>query len=73
MSEFISLYPTSNYFNSKKVPGFRLGGCGTYVLSECESPSLVLVINDTKLLMTYVKLFELGISNTRDEGACGMK
>jgi hypothetical protein len=38
-----------------------------------ESPSLVLVINDTKLLMPYVKWFELGISNTRDEGACGMK
>jgi hypothetical protein len=36
-----------------------------------ESPSLVLVINDTKLLMTCVKYFELGISNTSDEGACG--
>jgi hypothetical protein len=33
-----------------------------------ESPSLVLVINDTKLLMTCVKCFELGISNTCDEG-----
>jgi hypothetical protein len=36
-----------------------------------ESPSLVLVINDTKLLMPCVKCFELGISNTCDEGACG--
>jgi hypothetical protein len=34
-------------------------------------PSLVLVINDTKLLMPCVKCFELGISNTCDEGACG--
>jgi hypothetical protein len=33
-----------------------------------ESPSLVLVINDTKLLMSCVKCFELGISNTCDEG-----
>jgi hypothetical protein len=29
-----------------------------------ESPSLVLVINDTKLLMPCVKCFELGTSNT---------
>jgi hypothetical protein len=36
-----------------------------------ESPSLVLVINDTKLLMPCVKCFELGISNTGDEGVCG--
>jgi hypothetical protein len=36
-----------------------------------ESPSLVLVINDTKLLLTCVKCFELGISNTCDEGVCG--
>jgi hypothetical protein len=36
-----------------------------------ESLSLVLVINDTKLLMPCVKCFELGISNTCDEGACG--
>jgi hypothetical protein len=43
------------------------------VASQSESPSLVLVINDTKLLMSYVKWFELGISNIRDEGACGMK
>jgi hypothetical protein len=35
-----------------------------------ESPSLVLVINDTKLLMPGVKCFELGISNTCD-GVCG--
>jgi hypothetical protein len=33
-----------------------------------ESPSLVLVINDTKLLMSCVKCFELGINNTCDEG-----
>jgi hypothetical protein len=36
-----------------------------------ESPSLVLVINDTKLLMPCVKCFELGISNICDEGVCG--
>jgi hypothetical protein len=36
-----------------------------------ESPSLVLVINDTKLLMPCVKYFELDISNTCDEGVCG--
>jgi hypothetical protein len=36
-----------------------------------ESPSLVLVINDTKLLMSCVKCFELGISNTCDEGVYG--
>jgi hypothetical protein len=36
-----------------------------------KSPSLVLVINDTKLLMPCVKCFELGISNTCDEGVCG--
>jgi hypothetical protein len=35
-----------------------------------ESPSLVLVINDTKLIMSCVKCFELGISNTCDEGVC---
>jgi hypothetical protein len=40
---------------------------------EIESPSLVLVINDTKLLMPRVKWFKLGISNTCDEGACGME
>jgi hypothetical protein len=44
-----------------------------YQKGEIESPSLVLVINDTKLLMPYIKWFELGISNTHDEGACGMK
>jgi hypothetical protein len=38
---------------------------------EIESPSLVFVINDTKLLMPCVKCFELGISNTCDEGVCG--
>jgi hypothetical protein len=36
-----------------------------------ESPSLVLVINDTKLLMPCVKCFELGISNTCEEDVCG--
>jgi hypothetical protein len=38
---------------------------------DAESPNLVLVINDTKLLMPCVKCFELGISNTCDEGVCG--
>jgi hypothetical protein len=38
-----------------------------------ESPSLVLVINDTKLLMPCVKWFKLGISNTYNEGAYGME
>jgi hypothetical protein len=42
-----------------------------YINSNNESPSLVLVINDTKLLMSCVKCFELGISNTCDEGVCG--
>jgi hypothetical protein len=32
---------------------------------------LVLVINDTKLLIPCVKCFELGISNTCDEGVRG--
>jgi hypothetical protein len=40
---------------------------------EIESPSLILVINDTKLLMPCVKWFKLGISKTCDEGACGME
>jgi hypothetical protein len=40
---------------------------------EIESPSLVLIINDTKLLMSCVKWFKLGISSTCDEGACGME
>jgi hypothetical protein len=40
-------------------------------MCQPESPSLVLVINDTKLLMPCVKCFELGISNTCDEGVCG--
>jgi hypothetical protein len=40
-------------------------------MAKVESPSLVLVINDTKLLMTCVKCFEIGISNTCDEGVCG--
>jgi hypothetical protein len=38
---------------------------------RCESSSFLLVINDTKLLMPCVKYFELGISNTCDEGVCG--
>jgi hypothetical protein len=41
------------------------------MLIRVESPSLVLVINDTKLLMSCVKCIELGISNTCDEGVCG--
>jgi hypothetical protein len=45
------------------------GGTGGGWLGE--SPSLVLVINDTKLLMPSAKCFELGISNTCDEGVCG--
>jgi hypothetical protein len=40
---------------------------------RAESPSLVLIINDTKLLMSCVKWFKLGISNTCDEGTCGME
>jgi hypothetical protein len=48
-----------------RLPGVGSGGCSG------EIPSLVLVINDTKLLMPYVKCFELGISNTCDEGVCG--
>jgi hypothetical protein len=36
-----------------------------------ESPSLILVINDTKLLMSYIKWFELGIINTCDESVYG--
>jgi hypothetical protein len=54
------------------------GGCLSTMtfalnLARCraESPSLVLVINDNKLLMPCVKCFELGISNTCDEGVCG--
>jgi hypothetical protein len=43
----------------------------TLMARTIESPSLVLVINDTKLLMSCVKCFELGISNTCDEGVCG--
>jgi hypothetical protein len=39
--------------------------------SGAESPSLVLVINDTKLLMPCVKCFELGISNACDESVRG--
>jgi hypothetical protein len=41
---------------------------GRKIFQPGESPSLVLVINDTKLLMPYVKYFELGINNTCDEG-----
>jgi hypothetical protein len=46
----------------------RIDGLGPNV---AESPSLVLVINDTKLLMSCVKWFELSISNTCDEGVRG--
>jgi hypothetical protein len=42
-----------------------------YKKGEIESPSFVLVINDTKLLMSCVTCFELGISNTCDEDVCG--
>jgi hypothetical protein len=44
---------------------------GVGIFGKFESPSLVLVINDTKLLMPCVKCFELDISNTCDEGVCG--
>jgi hypothetical protein len=27
--------PTCDYYNSKKVPGFKLGGCGIHILREC--------------------------------------
>jgi hypothetical protein len=43
----------------------------SYSWDETESPSFILVINDTKLLMPCVKCLELGISNTCDEGVCG--
>jgi hypothetical protein len=43
------------------------------MVCPAKSPSLILVINDTKLLMSCVKWFKLGISNTCDEGACGME
>jgi hypothetical protein len=47
------------------VASFSSGYC------TCESPSLVLVINDTKLLIPCVKCFELGISNACDESVRG--
>jgi hypothetical protein len=54
---------------------FHPNTCGLILIhmhpNKAESPSLVLVINDTKLLMPCVKCFELGISNTCDEGVCG--
>jgi hypothetical protein len=43
----------------------------TVMPEPSESPSLVLVINDTELLMPCVKCFELGISNTCVEGVRG--
>jgi hypothetical protein len=46
-------------------------GLARSVFGPVESPSLVLVINDTKLLMSCVKCFELGISNIWDEGVRG--
>jgi hypothetical protein len=52
----------------KLVPVVAIHSLGA---SHAESLSLVLVINDTKLLMSCVKCFELGISNTCDEGVCG--
>jgi hypothetical protein len=45
--------------------------CCTNLAHTIESPSLVLVINDTKLLMSCVKCFELGISNACDEAVRG--
>jgi hypothetical protein len=49
----------------------RLPRGGRGLSAVVENPSLILVINDTKLLMPYVKCFELDISNTYDEGVCG--
>jgi hypothetical protein len=40
-------------------------------MNTLKSPNLVLVINNTKLLMPCVKCFELGISNTCNEGVGG--
>jgi hypothetical protein len=56
-----------------RPPGGARVGTGRDGMHTGESPSLVLVINDTKLLMPCVKCFELGISNTCDEGVCGKK
>jgi hypothetical protein len=58
-----------SYFNS--IPNPTRSAITTIYAELFESPSLVLVINDTKLLMPCVKCFELGISNTCDEGVCG--
>jgi hypothetical protein len=55
----------------KLILGSGNSGLDSSGLRNGESPSLVLVINNTKLLMPYVKCFELGISNTCDEGVCG--
>jgi hypothetical protein len=60
--------PTSVFGPRKAHAGEHKG-----VEGGLESPSLVLVINDTKLLMSCVKWFKLGISNTCDEGACDME
>jgi hypothetical protein len=54
----------------KKSP-LLIRSSGATAVLEPESPSLVLVINDAKLLMPCVKCFELDISNTCDEGVCG--
>jgi hypothetical protein len=53
-----------------QLPG-QFNSLVPYKVCPFESPSLVLVINDTKLLMSCVKCFELGISNTCDEGVRG--
>jgi hypothetical protein len=45
----------------------------SFLVGTLESLNLVLVINDTKSLMPCAKWFKLGISNTCDEGACGME
>jgi hypothetical protein len=55
-----------------KLTTYPSGGAGSrWSDGDTESPSLVLVINDTKLLMPCVECFELGISNTCDEGGRG--
>jgi hypothetical protein len=66
MAALDGLTPYQAWYGKKPSVHFlRVFGC------VAESPSLVLVINDTKLLMPCVKCFELGISNTCDEGVRG--
>jgi hypothetical protein len=59
--------------SNREIKHFNLGLSLVifFGVSHAESPNLVLVINDTKLLMPCVKYFELGVSNTCDEGVCG--